>query len=338
MKHKPVCLTKETRQARIIPKIMEKIEPHITIRPSDKIAIKINLSGSKEIYANTHYETVESLIKYLQEAYRVTDISVIEGSNGAYQAGKTTWEIFYKFRYKEVELMGAKLVNLDELPHPHRFETLDRSGQSRTIDYTHFDADYIIALSPPKTHNVFPVSASLLDISGFIKPDHRHLMFGAGRGEINKISHSRPKDFARLIDAAGKNFAKLYKKIPYSLTIIDGLYGMEGKGPVKGSPVFHGFQIASEDAVLADSLTAYVMGFDSSEIAYLYYAFQYGIGENRWKRILGAPPSNIRFPYRPHPAHEKQKIWKREYINTPANNGQKNNSKKNQGFKRKQNY
>jgi len=338
MRHKPICLTKETRQAHLIPKIMGKIDPHITIRPSDKVAIKINLSGSKEIYANTHYETVESLINYLKDAYSVSDISVIEGSSGAYQSNKSTWDIFYKFRYKEVELNGARLINLDDLPHENKFEARARSGQSYTIEYTRVEADTIIALSPPKTHHIFPISASILDISGFIKPEQRHLMFGASRSEINKSTHSSARDFAGLIDCAGQNFGRLYKELPYSLVIIDGLYGMEGKGPIKGSPVFHGFQIACEDAVLADSLTAFVMGFDSSEISYLYYAYKFNAGQNRWKKVLGAPPSNIRFPYRPHPQYEKQKEWKRQYINHDSKNGQKAHFGKNQGFKRKSNH
>jgi uncharacterized protein (DUF362 family) len=336
MKHKPLCLIKETRQNYLIPKIMEKIGPHINFRPSDKIAIKINLSGSKEIYANTHYETAECLIKFLIESYGVKDISVIEGSSGAYDVNKSTWDIFYKFRYKEVELNGAKLVNLDELPHKEKFEVYDIHKKSRTIEYTTFDADFTIVLSPPKTHSIFPVSASVLDTLGYIKPDQRSLMLGASKNEIKKMTSSNVKEFARLIDCAGRNFARFYKNIPQSLTIIDGLYGMEGKGPVKGSPVFHGFLIASQDGVLADSLTSYVMGFDSSEISYLYYAYKEQAGENHWRKVIGAEPSQVRFPYRPHPFYEKQKEWKRMYNNIKnRDHGQNHNHRQNKSFKRK---
>jgi uncharacterized protein (DUF362 family) len=104
MKRKEIVLIKETRQNEVVKKIMEAIGPFLAIRPSDRVAIKINLSGAKEIYANTHYETVEAMIHYLQDKCGVTQITVIEGSDGAFFSGKTTWDIFYKFKYKEIEM------------------------------------------------------------------------------------------------------------------------------------------------------------------------------------------------------------------------------------------
>ena len=62
MKRKEVALIKETRQKEFVKKIMDTISPHLSLKSSDKVAIKIDLSGSREIYANTHYETIESLI------------------------------------------------------------------------------------------------------------------------------------------------------------------------------------------------------------------------------------------------------------------------------------
>lgn len=327
MHHDKICLIKETRQSKIIPKIMDEIGPSLTLRPSDKVAIKINLAGSREIYANTHYETVESLIIYLKDNFGVTDISVIEGSSGAFHSSKSTWDIFYKFRYKEVELNGAKLVNLDELPHDKTLNVYTKSG-TKTVHFAEFEADYIIAVAPPKTHKIFPVSVSILDTVGYVKPEERVLMFGASRSEMRKLNYSNPEEFAKLIDDGGKNFARLYKKVPFSLVIVDGLYGMEGKGPINGSPVFHGFALACEDAVLADSLTAYIMGFDSSEISYLTYAYREGVGKNRWKKITGEDPGIVKFPYRPHPLFEKQKAWKKYYNNKKRDNREINGRKR----------
>ena len=112
-----------------------------------------------------------------------------------------------------------------------------------------------------------------------------------------------------MIDCAGKNFTGLLKEITPSLVLVDGLYGMEGKGPIKGSPVFHGFSIASEDAVMADSLTTYVMGFDVQGVSYLHYAFKEGLGNNSWQNVIGVDPVQVKFPYRPHPLFQRQKLW-----------------------------
>lgn len=313
MKRKEVVLTKETRQKEFVKKVMNTISPHLSIQPSDKVAIKIDLSGSKEIYANTHYETVESLIFYLKDKYGTTDISVIEGSEGAYHYGKTTWDIFYKFRYKEVELNGAKLVNLDEQPHDLTMEVETVVGP-KTIHYTKFETDYLISVVPPKTHHMFPATLSIPTIAGYVKHEDRPFLMGGLQSDFKKFNFSNTERFVQMIDCAGKNLARLLKELKPDMALIDGLYGMEGKGPIKGSPVFHGFAIASEDVVLADALTAYIMGFEVDQVSYLSYAYREGVGNNRWQNVIGVDPCHVKFPYRPHPLFQKQKMWKDVYL------------------------
>ena len=314
MKRKEIALVKETRQREFVKKIMGAISPHLELKSSDKVAIKINLSGSREIYANTHYETVESLIFYLKDNFGVADIPVIEGSDGAYFSGNTTWDIFYKFRYKEVELKGAKLVNLDELPHPNTIAVDTVSGQ-KEVHFTEFEADYMISVVPPKTHNIFPVFLSITNLVGFVKPEERVLMFGAASSEMKRINFATNDKFFHLVENGGKNFTRLLKKIRPSLVIVDGLYGMEGKGPIKGSPVFHGFAIASEDVVLADALATYVMGFDCDDVSFISHAYGEGLGNNRWQNVIGVDPIQVKFPYRPHPLYPRQKLWRKRFSN-----------------------
>lgn len=317
MKHKEIVLVKETRKKEFVKKVMEAISPHLTLKSSDKVAIKINLSGPREIYANTNYETVESLIFYLKEHFGITDISVIEGSDGAYHSGRSTWDIFYKFKYKEVELNGAKLVSLDDLPHDQKIEISTLNGE-KEISYTRFDADYVISVVPPKTHNIFPVCLSIMNVLGYVKPEERVFMFGITPTELKKLNSLKNDKFISILEKGGKNFSKLFKELTPSMTLIDGLWGMEGKGPIKGSPVFHGFAMASEDTVLCDSLTTYIMGFEVDHIPYLSYAYRAGLGNNRWQNIIGVEPIQLKFPYRPHPMFPKQKLWAEQYSQRPT--------------------
>ena len=319
MKRKEIVLVKETRQNEFLKKVMNAISPYLELKASDKIAIKINLSGSREIYANTHYETVESMIFYLKEKFGISDISVIEGSDGAYYTGKTTWDIFYKFRYKEVELNGAKLVNLDELPHDNQIEVETLSG-TRQISYCKYEADYIINIVPPKTHNVLPVCLGIPNISGYVKPEERSLLLGACNSDLKKLNSMKNERVFEMLEKAGTNFARLLKEVPPSLSLIDGLYGMEGKGPIKGSPVFHGFAVASEDSVLADSLTTYIMGFDVDQVPYISAAYREGLGNNRWQNVIGVEPAQVKFPYRPHPFYQKLRGKERGPRKGPRNN------------------
>ncbi len=309
MKRKEIVLIKETKQNEFVKKLMDSIAPFLAIRSGDRVAIKINLSGSKEIYANTHYETVESLIQYLREKYGITQITVVEGSDGAYFSSKTTWDIFYKFKYKEVELLGAKLCDLDELPHDQVLKIETISGPQE-VNFCRFPADYLISVVPPKTHNIFPVSLSIPNLIGFVRQDQRVLLFGASAQEMKRINFFQSEKYFQLLQLANRNFVALLQQIPPSLVLIDGLYGMEGKGPIKGSPVFHGFAIASEDAVAADALATHVMGFNPEDVPYLDLAFRAGLGNNHWQNIIGVDPQQVKFPYRPHPLFQRQRKWR----------------------------
>ncbi len=309
MKRKEIVLIKETKQNEFVPKIMDHIAPFLSLRAGDRVAIKINLSGAKEIYANTHYETVDSLIHYLRDRFAVGPITVIEGSDGAFFSAKTTWDIFYKFKYKEVEMQGARLCNLDELPHEHTLDIETVSGPQQ-VQYCRFPADYLVSVVPPKTHNIFPVSLSIPNLVGFVKPEQRVLMFGASAQEMKRINFSQSERYFQLVQCANRNFVALLKQITPSLVLIDGLYGMEGKGPIKGSPVFHGFAVASEDAVAADALATHVMGFNSDDVPYLELAFHAGLGNNRWQNVIGIDPQTVKFPYRPHPLFQRQRKYR----------------------------
>jgi len=287
---------------------MDAIAPYLGLRSGDRVAIKVNLSGSREIYANTSYAAVESLIFYLKEQFGIREIAVIEGSDGAFFSNRSTWDIFYKFRYKEVELNGARLVNLDDLEHNETLLVQTLSG-GQTVHFSRFDADYLISVVPPKTHNIFPVSLAIPNLVGFVRPEERVLMFGASRNEMRRLSFSGNQRYFQLIANAGRNFAALLGKISPDLVLIDGLYGMEGKGPIKGSPVFHGFAVASEDAVQADAMATYVMGINVNDVSYLKYASEAGLGNLCWQNVIGADPAQVKFPYRPHPLYPRQRCW-----------------------------
>ena len=53
---------------------------------------------------------------------------------------------------------------------------------------------------------------------------------------------------------------------------------MEGNGPVLGKMVNLGVAVASNDYVAADATMSEVVGFDSTDIGYIYYADKEGLG------------------------------------------------------------
>ena len=75
-------------------------------------------------------------------------------------------------------MQGAQLCNLDDLPHDQVLKVETVSGPQE-VNFCRFPADYLISVVPPKTHNIFPVSLSIPNLIGFVKPEQRVLMFGA---------------------------------------------------------------------------------------------------------------------------------------------------------------
>lgn len=69
------------------------------------------------------------------------------------------------------------------------------------------------------------------------------------------------------------------------LTVIDGFYAMEGRGPVHGSSVKMDMIIAGMDVVAVDATACRVMGIEPSEIYHIRRAYERGLGEMRQERI-----------------------------------------------------
>jgi uncharacterized protein (DUF362 family) len=65
-----------------------------------------------------------------------------------------------------------------------------------------------------------------------------------------------------------------------ALTVIDGFVGMEGQGPIDGSPVQMDLIIAGRDVVATDAVAARVMGFNPFEIKHIRKAFEKGLGSS----------------------------------------------------------
>jgi len=65
-----------------------------------------------------------------------------------------------------------------------------------------------------------------------------------------------------------------------ALTVIDGFVGMEGQGPVDGTPVPMNLIIAGTDVVATDATACRVMGINPYEIKHIRKAFEKGLGKS----------------------------------------------------------
>lgn len=96
-----------------------------------------------------------------------------------------------------------------------------------------------------------------------------------------------------------ENLANLPSVVKPRLTIIEGLFGMEGRGPVAGKPKKSNLIVASPDVIAADLVASRLMGFDPFDIRHITCAIKMASRPYRWRdiRILGTPITKAMTPF-----------------------------------------
>ena len=113
-------------------------------------------------------------------------------------------------------------------------------------------ADFLVSLPKLKTHHWAGVTLSLKNMFGVVP--------GACYGWPKNVLHWAGIDRAILdINAA----------VRPDFAIVDGVIGMEGNGPIQGSPKTCGVLVLGDDPVAVDSTCARVMGLAPERIKYL---------------------------------------------------------------------
>jgi uncharacterized protein (DUF362 family) len=117
--------------------------------------------------------------------------------------------------------------------------------------------DAIISVPVMKTHDQGQVTLSLKNLKGLvIDADKRRIhQLGMFEGAVDLVSYFRPV-----------------------FTVVDGLIGQEGMGPLMGLPVELGLILAGRDLVAVDATAGRVMGFEAEEVPITAAAAKRGLG------------------------------------------------------------
>ncbi|MCJ7609464.1 DUF362 domain-containing protein [Candidatus Bathyarchaeota archaeon] len=283
-----VSLARADNRYGTVTKALELIRGDVeeSIRGKKRIVIKPNLVSPNNPVCATHVDTVKAVIDFLQKLSSGR-ITVAEGSS------TNTRTAFKNYGYSAITKdYGIELVDLNE-DESVEAKVYDRNFREVTIHLakTMVNADYRVSLAIPKTHDCLIVTLSL-----------KNMVVGSAQQDKNTLHQGYP--------AMNLNMYQVIKRIPPSLAVIDGWVGMEGNGPVDGTPVEMGLAIASTDFVAADAIGASLMGFDPSEVGYMTYARgRLGEGDLSKIRVVGEEPSRLRKKFRPHRDYAEQKRW-----------------------------
>ena len=216
------------------------------------VVIKPNLCTERpeQIHtANTSLGVLRALCHALLE--RTSRIKVVE-SDGARYSAEAAFE--NNGVYRLAQELGLQVVNLskDELvdmPDPR----LKGFGMARTW----LEAEVFITLPVMKTHATTVFTGSLKNQWGCIPRYDRILLHKYLHELIGEINRLRP----------------------VTLALMDGLVGMQGRGPINGYPINLNVLLASRDPLALDATAMRLIGLDPATCRHAVHAERLGVGK-----------------------------------------------------------
>ena len=224
------------------------------LKRDDHIFIKPNLVGWDNRYPMPLYgvftttRLVEDMVIILKD-YGVKRITIAEGS--VYIKGKdqplNTKKILQMLGYPLLaQRYGVELMDIHEEP----FNDVNFDADSIQISRPAMEADFFINMPVLKTHNQSILSLGLKNLKGCISTKSR------------KFCHSPDKQLDHYLSL----FVEVIKP---SLTVLDGIYGLE-RGPYHGSiAVRMNVIVTSRDSLAVDIVGTNIAGLDPADILHI---------------------------------------------------------------------
>jgi uncharacterized protein (DUF362 family) len=215
------------------------------------VVIKPNLCTERpeQIHtANTSLDLLHAVCTVVGE--RAKTITIVE-SDGARYPAEAAFE--NNSVYQLARELGASVLNLskDEL-----VEMPDARLKGFGLARTWLEADTFITLPVLKTHATTVFTGSLKNQWGCIPRYDRILLHKRLHELIAAINHIRP----------------------VTLAVMDGLVGMQGRGPINGYPINLGVLLASRDPVALDATAMRLIGLSPATCKHLLCAQRLGLG------------------------------------------------------------
>jgi uncharacterized protein (DUF362 family) len=265
-----------------------------------QVLLKPNLVSVSKPLAVTHVDAVKAVIDFIHR-FEPSEVIIAEAPSEG-----NTVEAYRRFGYHR--LNGVRLVDVNEDDYEEMFiSTLGGGKREIRISKTVLEADYKISVARVKTHDHLFCTLTLKNMMGTV-PHVDHAWFHGAEEEpespIEKIFESNY--------LLARNLVSIVRRVGIDLGVVDGLVGMEGDGPVDGTPVDLGVAAAGVDYVAVDAVVASVMGFDPRLKADTYLADEegLGIGDLGGIEVVGEEIDNVRVKFKPHTNYfETQRGW-----------------------------
>ena len=174
---------------------------------------------------------------------------------------------------------------------------------------TYLDPDiYLISATRLKTHNCVVATLSMKNVAMGAPINHYMQKARENRNEKPLMHRGGNRGLSYNM------FRLATLGVQPDLAVLDGVVGMEGDGPVRGTPVEQGVALASTDWLAADRIGVELMGMNYVECKYLHWCKDAGFGEDDLAKIkmIGLDWRSHVTTYQLSPSIERQREWLRE--------------------------
>ncbi len=235
------------------------------IKPGDKVLLKPNLLSAKspETAIDTHPVVVRVIAEIVKEA---GGLPYIGDSPGGYNQGvEKVWEIS---GMKKVAVQtGARLLKFECFK---KIPTNLPGIKEIPISEEALEMDLIISIPKFKTHELMLLTGAVKNMYGLVP--------GLTKTELHKKALD-PESFSRVI-------LKIFSAFKPHLSIMDGVWGIEGDGPGSAGKIRKvGLIMASSDALSLDAIMAVVAGMDPMKLPILSLARKLGLYKSDFGEI-----------------------------------------------------
>ncbi len=257
---------------------------------------KLILEGVKQCGLNVKGKRVllkPNLVEFDPDTCVNTNVAVIAAAYGAFRSldaasviiaegpghRRDTYGVAEQARYRSEITDFDKLfvdLNRDDVSAVKGFADL---GQIY-LPNTALGADLIVSLPKMKTHHWAGATLSMKNFFGLVPGS----IYGWPKNQLHYVGIPR-------------SIVELNRIFHNSFAIVDAIVGMEGNGPIQGTPKHTGALVMGGDLVAVDATCCRIMGIDPEKIEYLRGAAPLGNSEVRKIQQRGELIASVRSDY-----------------------------------------
>ena len=219
-----------------------------------RVLLKPNLV---EFDSATVINTDASIIAAAVELFRrlgASEVKIGEGPGHRRDTLDLADDAGYRSTIPKFESLFTDL-NRDDVAAVHGFAGEPEFYFAKTV----LAADLIVSLAKMKTHHWAGATLSMKNFFGLVPGS----IYGWPKNKLHYIG-------------IPESVVELNRTFRNTFAIVDGVIGMEGNGPIQGTPKHSGVLVMGSDLVAVDATCCRIMGIDPEKVDYLRMAADMG--------------------------------------------------------------